>query len=303
MGRDNMLTGMHNNKPSARQPPAEKRAIATRMTEKPKRVHPSRHTVRELYLKSGNRCAFPGCTKFLFNETGTFVGEICHIEAAEPGGERFNPNHSNEERASFANLLLMCHDHHLETDNVEKFDVARLRRIKADHEKLYSDVVGKMLLKVTDHTKHQDAVPAKNLQRMNEVLKWGHSDEELSESLVDLNEFVVRLRKVPVPARETLQIIVERSEKSAFGIGLQTQVPELVHATGLSIDDLRGICRILDKYDFIGDNGQDEGIEMIGLRTTKDGWPIFADLNKFCSRSGTDLGEIIVGLDFSLLDK
>lgn len=274
-----------------------------RMTEKPKRVPPSRHTVRELYLKSGNRCAFPGCQKFLFNETGTFIGEICHIEAAEPGGERFNPNQSNAERASFANLLLMCHDHHVQTDNVEKFDVARMRRIKAEHERLYSDVVGKMLLKVADHTKHQDAVWAKNLQRMNEVLKWGHSDEELTESLADLNEFVARLTKVPVPAREMLQIIVERSEKSAYGGGLETQVPEVLHATGLSIDELRGICRILDKYNFIGDKGQDEGIEMIGLQTTKEGWPIFADLKKFCSRSGTDLGEIIVGLDFSVLDK
>ena len=273
------------------------------MTEKPKRVPPSRHTVRELYLKSGNRCAFPGCTKFLFNETGTFIGEICHIEAAEPGGERFNPNQSNAERASFENLVLMCHDHHLETNNVEKFDVVRMRHIKEEHERLYSDVVGKMLLKVADHTKHQDAVQAKNLQRMNEVLKWGHSDEELAESLVDLNEFVARLKKVPVPAREALQIIVERSEKSSYGSGLETQVPEVLHVTGLSTDELRGICRILDKYNFIGDKGQDEGIEMIGLQMTKEGWPIFADLKKFCSRSGTDLGEIIVGLDFSVLDK
>jgi hypothetical protein len=273
------------------------------MTEKPKRMPPSRHTVRELYLKSGNRCAFPGCTKFLFNETGTFIGEICHIEAAEPGGERFNPNQTSGERASAANLLLMCHDHHLQTNNVEKFDVARMRRIKEDHERLYSDVVGKMLLKVADHTKHQEAVPAKNLRRINEVLEWGQSDQELAESLVDLSEFAERLRKVPVPARETLQIIVERSERSTFGSGLEMQVPELAHATGLSADELRGIFRILDKYEFISDNGKDEGIEVIGLQKTKDGWPIFRDLKRFCSSSGTDLGELIVGLDFSLLDE
>lgn len=55
------------------------------MPEIPKRLAPTRDTVRELYLKSGNRCAFPGCNKALFNAKGVFVGHICHIEAAEPG--------------------------------------------------------------------------------------------------------------------------------------------------------------------------------------------------------------------------
>jgi hypothetical protein len=196
----------------------------------------------------------------------------------------------------------MCHDHHLETNNVQKFDVARMRRIKADHERLYSDVVGKMLLKVADHTKHQEPMLAKNLRHMNTVLKWDKSEEELAETLADLEEFVGRLKKVPIPAREALLIIVERSEKSSFGSGLETQVPELLHATGLSSDELRGICRILDKYDFIGDNGADEGIEMIGLRNSNEGWPVFADLKKFCAKANVELGEMIVGLDFSVLD-
>jgi hypothetical protein len=58
--------------------------------EKPKRLTPTKDTLRELYLKSGNRCAFPGCHKALFNSKGVFVGQICHIEAAESGGQRFN---------------------------------------------------------------------------------------------------------------------------------------------------------------------------------------------------------------------
>ena len=108
--------------------------------------------------------------------------------------------------------------------------------------------------------------------------------------------------KVPLPARETLQIIVERSAKSSYGSGLETQVPELMHATGLSTDELKGVYRILEKYGFVGDNGSDEGIEMIGLCTTKGGWPIWVDLKKFCSKPRIDIGELIVGLDFSLLD-
>lgn len=37
------------------------------MAETPKRLAPTRDTLRELYLKSGNRCAFPECKKALFN--------------------------------------------------------------------------------------------------------------------------------------------------------------------------------------------------------------------------------------------
>lgn len=245
--------------------------------KKATRISPSRATVRQLYLKSGNRCAFPNCTKFLFNETGTFIGEICHIEAAEPGGERFNSSQSPQERADFENLLLMCHDHHLETNDVGKFDVARMKKIKSMHESLYSDVVGKMLLKVGDHTKKQKSCPAKNLKKINEVLKWGHSDAELSENIKDLNELLERLKKVPMPARELLLIVVERAEKSDFGSGLEVQGPEIVHATGLSNTDLRGLFTILDKYGFTDENGEEFGVEMIGIQSTRDGWPVFED--------------------------
>jgi hypothetical protein len=51
----------------------------------------------------------------LVNHKAQWVGEVCHIEAALPGGERFNKAMTNEERRHRSNLLLMCHDHHVET--------------------------------------------------------------------------------------------------------------------------------------------------------------------------------------------
>ena len=58
--------------------------------EAPKRLAPTSEVARELYLKSGNQCAFPGCEKVMINSEGTFIGQICHIEAAMPDGPRFN---------------------------------------------------------------------------------------------------------------------------------------------------------------------------------------------------------------------
>jgi hypothetical protein len=40
----------------------------------------------------------------------------------------------NEDRRQFENLLLMCHDHHVVTDDVNKYPIERMRQIKAEHE-------------------------------------------------------------------------------------------------------------------------------------------------------------------------
>jgi hypothetical protein len=69
---------------------------------------------------------------------GQWVGEVCHIEAAMLGGERFNAAMFNEERRAKANLVLLCHDHHVETDDPDEFSVSVLRGMKADHEARFS---------------------------------------------------------------------------------------------------------------------------------------------------------------------
>jgi len=104
------------------------------MSGKPKRLEPQKVTLRELFLKSGNQCAFPGCEAVMMDEKGRFVGQLCHIEAALPGGERFNPDQTNEERRQFDNLMLMCYKHHIITNDVEKFSVEKLQKIKEKHE-------------------------------------------------------------------------------------------------------------------------------------------------------------------------
>jgi hypothetical protein len=106
---------------------------------KAKRKAPDKDTLRELYLKSGNQCAFSDCTRVMLNKDGVFVGQICHIEAAEDGGERFNPAMSDEERAAFPNLMLMCYEHHVITNDVDTYPVPVLRSMKAGHEAKFTD--------------------------------------------------------------------------------------------------------------------------------------------------------------------
>lgn len=103
------------------------------------RIAPKRETLIALFAKSGNVCAFPGCTHELVTARNIFVGQVCHIEAANPGGQRFNPNSTDEQRRSFENLLLLCYRHHKETDDVNTYDANSLRAIKHQHESVHGE--------------------------------------------------------------------------------------------------------------------------------------------------------------------
>jgi formylglycine-generating enzyme required for sulfatase activity len=68
------------------------------------------------------------------------TGEICHIEAQNPQGPRYNSKQGDEERHGFDNLVLMCGDHHKVIDaDPATYTVERLCEIKAQHEKSYAD--------------------------------------------------------------------------------------------------------------------------------------------------------------------
>lgn len=85
-----------------------------------------------------NRCAFPSCkTPLIDPATNTVLAEICHIEAQNAKGPRFNPKQSPEERHGFDNLVLMCGAHHKVIDapeNLSVYSVAHLIQLKKDHE-------------------------------------------------------------------------------------------------------------------------------------------------------------------------
>jgi hypothetical protein len=110
-----------------------------------KRLTPTAETVRRLFLLSGNQCAYPGCQHPIILYDGQYVGELCHICAAEEGGERFDENQSNEDRRHFDNLMLMCHDHHVLTNNVIEYSPERMRTLKADHERRFAAGLASMI--------------------------------------------------------------------------------------------------------------------------------------------------------------
>jgi hypothetical protein len=98
------------------------------------RKKPTEQTLKKLFALSGNQCAFPNCTHSIIDANDQIIADICHIEAAQKGGERYNPMQDDDARASFENLILLCATHHRATNETDKFTIQSLRKMKIDHE-------------------------------------------------------------------------------------------------------------------------------------------------------------------------
>ncbi len=93
----------------------------------------STQTLKKLFGLSGNQCSFPGCPKVLVNEDNAKDSNICHIEGANKEGERYREDMTDSERAGYDNLILLCVQHHDETNDEDKYDVASLKEMKQAH--------------------------------------------------------------------------------------------------------------------------------------------------------------------------
>ena len=92
-------------------------------------------TIKKLYGKSGNMCAFPSCVQELITPNGTNMSDISHIEGGELGSPRYNSNLSLKELNDYDNLVVFCKNHNKYVDyNESEFPKELLQKIKKNHE-------------------------------------------------------------------------------------------------------------------------------------------------------------------------
>ena len=102
---------------------------------------PGDTTIKTLFAVSGNVCAFhdlqgrvPACEGPLTDpEWKSVKARVCHIAGRKPGSARYDETMTDEERAHFDNLVLMCPTHHVQIDDLEpdRFTVEILHDMKA----------------------------------------------------------------------------------------------------------------------------------------------------------------------------
>lgn len=273
------------------------------MEEKAKRKKPKVEVLRELYLKSGNQCAFPGCNNVIVDDDGNFVGQICHIEAAETGGERFNPNMTNEERRAFDNLMLMCYEHHVATNDVTKYPASELRRMKREHESKFSGVIQKMSNSVMDYGIANQYSKAVTCKRFSDVMEFGCTDEENLQNAKVLNGLIDKLMDVPIETRHLLAIMVARSFNDNLG-GCVVPLHEIEAATGKNPVFIREHIEILNRRELISKPDTDEyGLPYCNIYGDFDsGWNYWGDIRDYCKKIGESTTKICVDLQFSVFD-
>ncbi|TKA94478.1 hypothetical protein FAZ78_22125 [Cereibacter changlensis] len=282
------------------------------MPEKAKRLAPKGDTLRELFLKSGNLCAFPGCGQLMMDAEGTFIGQVCHIEAVEEDGERFNSTMTNEDRRAASNLMLMCYQHHQKTNDAKAYPVEKLKQMKDDHERRFSRPDRAILETLTDWTELDAPTEARNLMRLDKVLGWNSDATELKEAAEELNVYVAQLRSVPIELRKFVGAVMKRAVKMEHSRVVKTGMA----GTLILISDLKGAFNLeeraiaeranqLDAYG-LGDIDQidtDMGPKpAVRIRDLKSGWPLWRDIVTFCEQAEEPLEAFTEDLDFARLD-
>lgn len=91
--------------------------------------------------RAGWHCSLKGCGKLTVGPSDegigaiASIGEAAHICAASPGGRRYDPSMTPEERSGVDNAIWMCSDHAKLIDRDEAIYTAeKLRAMKRDHE-------------------------------------------------------------------------------------------------------------------------------------------------------------------------
>lgn len=102
-------------------------------------------TVKVLWSRAHNQCAFPTCMQPLTEQsvdatTGEVrtnpVGEQAHIRSYRPGGPRYDPEFPSTKLHHYENLILLCPTHHAKVDAIggAEFTVDALIEMRETHE-------------------------------------------------------------------------------------------------------------------------------------------------------------------------
>lgn len=124
-------------------------------------------TRTRLYSLAGNTCSHPKCNERLVYANYN-ISDICHIEALNEGGPRYNSKSTNTIRNDYPNLILLCKNHHgiidaEDSDGSPFYSVEELKAMKQTHEDAFeasrssaftvksSSLIAKMIKKLSNH--------------------------------------------------------------------------------------------------------------------------------------------------------
>lgn len=199
------------------------------------RKEPTRSVLKRLFALSGNQCAFPDCENYVINNSGNLIADVCHIEAANEDGERYNPSQDDEQRRKFNNLIILCTNHHRETNDVIKFTTEVMKKMKSDHE-----IAQKKKSYMPPKTAIDDAIKQLSVQQSNTNIGSGVQTNTVTGNITinhqgltikDATDLITSLHQANFPilkkfAEEAAAANVEKFAKEFFSQGSKKLTPE-----------------------------------------------------------------------------
>lgn len=287
--------------------------------EEVKRLEPTVPTLRALYYLSGNNCAYEWgnkkCENMLFDfRDGSFIGEVCHIEAASEKGERFNINMTNESRRHIDNLILLCGNCHIITNNVAVYTVEKLQHMKHTHEARFKTemIVQRMGEQFKDLSKEKHLIEAENLNRFYDIVlnhDWRDIPdfEENSLILTDMfNKMMKGFSTLSADAKEFTAICLEHAEyidgkEDQYGV-----YPEVIKSNvrGWSREAKSMFDELMKKKLMnLRSDLNDADIMVfccpIDRVSGNELYDIWGNITEYCKKEKLDLNNFLLDLDFS----
>jgi len=249
------------------------------------------------------------CNAVLIDGRGTVVGRICHIEAAEKGGPRFNDKMTNDQRRSESNLLLLCSAHHIIIDDKKReseWTVAILQIIKNNHENRFREIGSTLQVafkhQFRDKTTATRAQQAASLARaLKHPIFADLTLKEQRSCIAELKSYAEKLQVVPSKHRELMLSLIQRAVTLKIHDSVSLNVRDVEDAFGISYEELKVLLDDLIRYEVGGWTEEDESQYHAYLEdpSTYMSW---LDLAKFCKNEHVDLRLLVIDRDFSILD-
>ncbi|MFD8615314.1 hypothetical protein ACFV09_41615 [Streptomyces sp. NPDC059631] len=273
--------------------------------DKNDRLEPRTEVSRELWLLSGNECAFPQCHKRLLNEHDDWQGEIAHIHGVKDTSARYSERMSAEDKRAVENLLLLCPEHHGKVDGQNGrnfYSVRDLQEMKRKHESRFRRALTQVEQEIGDLTVTNVVVPCTTLAGIAPA-DW--TQEDVDYFLPKVNELADIVRGLTQPSRQLLAWRVAQV--------LPVGIAEVADRMGQSRERIMELVEQLSRFRLAAIEEDEWPYTLVLLtawRSDGVGPELFADWPEFwdelrsymADRTGACLEDVIVGLDFSLLD-
>ena len=285
--------------------------MATKYEEHP-RLPPTEATIKVLFALSGNRCAFPGCSHSLVNDNGTVVSQIAHIKGVRPKAARFDPDAEPEVLRQPENLLILCYEHHVTTDDESIFTVQRMRDMKEVHEKRFGGVISGLRAELSDLTAGTIVRFPSTLTSYARVNDFDIDADAgfLADVRQELLALIDRLTVLTPDLRSVFSLVIERGTPTGDSL-FEATTTELEQVLGLTTPQLGQLLGVLTRHELLHvgpeeREGYYDSVVWVTTRAPRDSQrfasPILSDIRHVAEQLGVSVRRLLVDLDWSPFD-